>query len=600
MSGESRPDFDDLRRRALEQLDTLPIEGSDKVLPLSEALRRHVRPGMLLHIGNMQARPMAALWELMRQYRGLRPEFTMVGSGLVSVFGGSALVHAQMLKKVIAAFVGTTYPTPAPSRVYNTALQSGEVEFEHWTHLTVTLRLKAAAMGVPFTTTRSLIGSSMERDNAHAFRVVEDPFSSGGRVGLLKALQPDVSVLHGLAADRYGNTLMAPPWGDNTWGAMAARDGAVVTVERIVSTDVIRRYSHLGRLPGSYVRSVSAVPFGAHPTGLNDQGVEEVHGYSEDYDFLLEARAAERDPQAMDDWCEKWLYSPKGRQGYLDRVGYERLLFLRGKAQGDSYQQEIGSLEQQIDLEREASPQENMVAVSSRLTKGILLQKGYRTLLAGAGLASLSSWIAATQIRQQGGDIDLLAEIGLYGYTPRPGDPFIFNHRNISTCKSLVDIEHILGIFASGATNSCLGSLGGGQIDKFGNINSTFVPPGQLLVGSGGANDVASSCREVVLTVPQSRARFVAQLPYTTSPGHAVSTLVSDLGVFEKLPGQQELTLTGYIERPGGVTEASIVRSIREQCGWDLKVATALRTHTAATMEELALMRTLDPLRRLL
>lgn len=587
-------------RHTLAQLDTRPVDGSNKVLPLPEALRRYVRPGILLHVGNMQARPMAALWELMRQYRDLRPEFTVVGSGLVSVFGGNALVHAHMLKKVIAAFVGTTYPTPAPSRVYNAALRAGEVEFEHWSHLTVTLRLKAAAMGVPFTTTRSLVGSSMERDNAHAFQVVESPFSSGGRVGLLKALQPDVSILHGLAADQNGNTLMAPPWGDNTWGAMAARDGAIVTVERLVSTDVIRRYSHLARLPGSYVRSVSVVPFGAHPTGLNDQGVDEVHGYSEDYDFLLEARAAERDPRAMDDWCEKWVYSRKDQQQYLNQIGVQRLLFLRGKAQGDSYQQEIESLQEEVDAQGEATPTEDMVAVSSRVTSSILLQKGYRTLLAGAGLASLAAWIAATEVRQQRRDIDLMAEIGLYGYTPRPADPFIFNHRNIPTSKSLVDIEHILGIFASGATNSCLGCLGAGQIDGFGNINSTFIPPERLLVGSGGANDVASNCREVVVTAAQSRERFVAELPYTTSPGSAVSTLVSDLGVFEKLPGEQEFTLTGYLERPPGVTEAEIVREIKEQCGWDLKVATSLRKHGGATMEELALMRSFDPLRRLL
>ena len=81
------------------------------------------------------------------------------------------------------------------------------------------------------------------------------------------------------------------------------------------------------------------------------------------------------------------------------------------------------------------------------------------------------------------------------------------------------------------------------------------VPGVAYITGSGGANDIASSAREVVVTLAQSRTRFVEKVPYVTAPGRGVSAVVSDLGVYEK---------------------ADAVRAAREACGWDLKVAPAL------------------------
>jgi acyl CoA:acetate/3-ketoacid CoA transferase beta subunit len=203
-------------------------------------------------------------------------------------------------------------------------------------------------------------------------------------------------------------------------------------------------------------------------------------------------------------------------------------------------------------------------------------------------------------MKEEGVDVDLLAEIGLFGYTPRPADPFIFNHRNIPTAKGLADIEQVLGIYATGGHNSCLGSLGAGQVDKHGNINSTHIPPDRLIVGSGGGNDVACGSSEVLVTTAQNRHRFVEAVPYVTSPGGRVSTLVSTLGVYAKLGGDDELTLVGYLERSVDQTEDEAVREIKAQCGWDLKVAPHLRRHAPPTSKELSLMRMYDPLRNFL
>ena len=72
------------------------------------------------------------------------------------------------------------------------------------------------------------------------FAEIDSPF---GRVGLLAPLVADVAILHAPVADRAGNMAVAPPLLEGVWGALGARRGAIVTVERVV--DDLREYSHL-------------------------------------------------------------------------------------------------------------------------------------------------------------------------------------------------------------------------------------------------------------------------------------------------------------------------------------------------------------------
>ena len=147
----------------------------------------------------------------------------------------------------------------------------------------------------------------------------------------------------------------------------------------------------------------------------------------------------------------------------------------------------------------------------------------------------------------------------------------------------------------SGATGRCIGVLGGGQVDRFGNINSTKVSEDVYLTGSGGANDVASGAREVVLVMQQSQRRFLDKLPYITAPGAKVRMLVSSMGVFEKLDGDEEFTLTKYFANPELSSKEEAIKNIKENCGWDLKVASDLKKVPPASLEELRLLRIFDP-----
>jgi acyl CoA:acetate/3-ketoacid CoA transferase beta subunit len=197
-------------------------------------------------------------------------------------------------------------------------------------------------------------------------------------------------------------------------------------------------------------------------------------------------------------------------------------------------------------------------------------------------------------MKAAGVDVEVMAEVGMVGYTPRPADPFVFSFRNIPTCKMLTDIVHTMGIFMGGGENRCLGSLAAGQVDRHGNLNSTIIPGALYITGSGGANDIATSAREVVVTLAQSPARFVDKVPYVTAPGGRVTAVVSDLGVFEKSAPDGELVLTGLV---GGGAEAPRVAAARARCGWDLRVAPALRRFAPPTNDEVRLVRAFDPRR---
>ena len=305
-------------------------EGTDKVCDLTEAIRKNIKPGMLLHTCQTGVRWCSAiLYEIARQFWGKDPGFTITGISMNHPI--SVLVHGGLVKKLITSYCGDPYYTPGPNAAFQRAYKEKTTEIEIWSILTLPLRLKAAAIGVEFMPTKSLIGSDMEKENKENFIVMDDPFQSGEKIGLVKALYPDISLTHGWAADRYGNTLLLPPYAENLYGCMGSKKGTIVTVEKIVSTDFIRQYSHLMKLPGDYVTAVCEVPLGSHPSGLAKGGMSDFPVYTEDYDFVDEVCKAAKNPKEFDKWIDKWVLGCKDHKDYLNKLGYNRILALKGR-----------------------------------------------------------------------------------------------------------------------------------------------------------------------------------------------------------------------------------------------------------------------------
>ena len=214
-------------------------------------------------------------------------------------------------------------------------------------------------------------------------------------------------------------------------------------------------------------------------------------------------------------------------------------------------------------------------------------------MLSGIGQATLMAWLAAHRLRDEGAEIALMAETGVYGHDPRPADPFVFNFRNLPTTTVLTDIFETLGLHTGGAGNACLGTIGAAQVDRYGNVNSTRMENGMFIVGSGGANDIATASQETIVVAQQRDWTFVDRVPYITCPGKKIDIVVSTMGRFEKRAGD-ELVLTGYFGSDGLDTESAI-REIKDQCGWDLKVSDDIEELSAPTKEEIALLRLFDP-----
>jgi len=544
---------------------------------LEDAVARHVHAGDTVQVLCGHSRWSAAARELARQYWGQDAGFTLVMLSLSSL--GALFFRGQMVRKVVTTYSGDTFPTYTPNPLFQQAYASGAVEVEHWSILTFTQRLEAAARGLPAVVTGSLQGSSMADNDA--FSVVDSPF---GALGLVAPLVPDVVLLHAAVADREGNLALSEPLLESVWGAWAARRGVVATVERVV--DGLEGLGHRVRIPAHRVLAVVEAPFGAHPGGLYAPGLP-VDSYGEDIAFWVDARAATRGD--FDAWARHWVLEPATHGAYVERLGASRLAWLRSRTDPASWEDD--ARDHPVDEREPASAWEHAASYGAREVGRVVGAVDADAVLAGAGVANLAAWVAVARARADGNRVQLTAELGLWGYAPTPADPYIFNHRVFPGAPLLADASTVLGMVVGGPGTTTVACLGAAQVDRHGNLNSTTIPGGPFLVGSGGANDVASRAAACVVISLARPERLVEQAGYVTSPGRRVVSVVTDLGVLRRLDGV--LRVAAVPAGDGG--PAAGVRALRAACGWDVAVARHVEELTPVTTDEVLALRRFDP-----
>jgi acyl CoA:acetate/3-ketoacid CoA transferase alpha subunit/acyl CoA:acetate/3-ketoacid CoA transferase beta subunit len=573
-----------------ERLSAAPAES--KVTTLAGALKESVRARDAIYLGGSLARPNAAAFELTRQLHGTGPELTVIAPALANQH--AVLVRAGLVAKAITSLHGNTYPGPGPNPIFTEADRTGAVRFEDWSMLTLVLRLYAAATNVPFLPTRSLAGTDLGRQLAEAglLKLIQDPFGHGGHVALVPPLHPDVTIIHSLMADPAGNAVISPPYYEDAWAAFATRRRVIVTTEKIVPTDVVRRYAQFVRVPGARVSWVCEVPFGSHPNQVPGDLVPEVGGYHDDYDFLAELRAASRDPEALDAWIKRWVLGVSGHDEYLAQIGTRRLAELRSETDVAGWQRELSVLDARW-ADAPTAGERNAV-LGARYLHRLVKKDGLRVGLAGVGVSTLAAWLAGDSLRQENVPFDLLAEGGMYGYTPLPLDPYLFNYRNLFTSTSLSNAQTILDVIAGGHDNRAVGVLGAAQVDSRGAINTSRIG-GRMLTGSGGGNDIASTSSAVVVTTAHSRARLPETVEFVTSPGHRVRAIVTDRAVIERLEPGGRFMLTGVLGEIGADRD-NLIRDAVGRCGWPLPAAADVELFPPVDSRELAAVRTFDPL----
>lgn len=564
-------------------------EGANKVVCLSDAVKHNIRPGMTMYIGE---RANAFTAELIRQYYGTQPHFTLVM--LVVIEQALNLIHAGLAKKVVAASCTEFFPTTGPSPIIRDAFKKNRLEIENWSLCSLNQRLFAGALGVPVMPTNSIVGSTMAEENKDSFAQIANPFEKGQPVNVLKALNPDVALIHGWAADPEGNTILAPfaSSGEHSNGAKASKGGVLVSVENIVSTQFIREHSALVSIPGGIVNSVSLAPFGAHPQAMiGDYGVKGFQCYVDDYDFTRERRLASATSQTMDDWVKLWVLGCPTHEDYLRKLGSKRTATLIEKAGKINWSDNLDI--ESISYRPEYNSREMMVVAAARKTKELVLLNGYDGVLSGLGTSGLPGWMAYHDLKRDNHAVNLWLGSGVYGFSPCPGDPQLFSLPTVLSGKMLTGGLNSYGVFICGNhRKKNMSILSAAQVDREGNLNSTRTSDTHFLIGSGGGNDAANA-NEVLVVIPLAPHRFVRKVPYITCPGRNVTVIVSDMGIMERIDG--EFTLTTYFPDPSTHDSRMIVSKIKEGCGWDLKVSPQLTEMPPPSLDELVILRAFDP-----
>jgi acyl CoA:acetate/3-ketoacid CoA transferase alpha subunit/acyl CoA:acetate/3-ketoacid CoA transferase beta subunit len=502
-------------------------ERTNRLVPLSDAIAGFVEPGMQLCFASTPSRSNAAIRELARQFRGKNPDFVLSATGFHSLL--HLLGVLRLGRRYVGCFFGDNYPAPRANRLYG-ELQREGYELEHWSLWSYVCALAAGAYGQPFAFTRSLAGTSLGAQLAAQGKLFEvaDPSDPERRLAMVRAMSPDVTFLHAPLGDAHGNVAFSPPYGEGFYSALAARKGVIVTVERIVSRDLLDTLPHFRALPAHRVLAVCEEPFGAHPQPLHVAPAELralTHGYADDYAAYQAWRTMSQDPQAFSRFTAEVLEADDGAVGYRSFVSASHLQGL-GRVPA-SVPPPLVSTPEPLE------PTDDLTLLAGRALARRVAQGGYRSILAGIGQAFAACRLAKLLLADRADDVELMIETGFAGIDVERAHPFLLSRENVASAARLTSIDSMLGALCCGGASTCIGVIGAAEVDVDGCVNST-ESDGELLVGAGGAPDIAACAREVMVLTRADPRRLVRKVQYITSLGHNVRTIVTEACVFER------------------------------------------------------------------
>ena len=284
----------------------------DKRMSLKEAVSRFVSDGCSIAfsgMGGMQV--VAPVYEIIRQGQ---KNLTLMGDSPCEC--GDYLIGTGQLKRVEVAWLAFAVAGVSPN--YRRAVEQGiphRIEVFEFSNYTMGLRFLAGAMGLPFMTTKSLMGSSVEKYNP-LIKVIDDPYT-GQKVALVPAATPDVAIVHVNRADILGNGQYLS-FSSNAENMARAAKRTIITCEEIVSTDEIKKTPTLTAVPQYVVDAVVEVPYCSHPWNMP-------YAYAYDIPFHMQMMAAIDTVDGFKKWMDEWAFGCKNHDDYCEKVGWSRL-----------------------------------------------------------------------------------------------------------------------------------------------------------------------------------------------------------------------------------------------------------------------------------
>jgi glutaconate CoA-transferase, subunit B len=226
-----------------------------------------------------------------------------------------------------------------------------------------------------------------------------------------------------------------------------------------------------------------------------------------------------------------------------------------------------------------------------------------QVVFAGVGIPLLAATLAQ---RLQAPGLTILFEGGTIGAFVEPGKlpPSTNEQRCTRRANMVLGSTDVLLLLQRGYVD--IGFMGGAQIDRYGNLNSSFIgnpeSPATRLPGTGGGNDIAS-LTQMIVAMKHEKRRFVERVDFITSPGFLVGgdtrrssglitggmyRVVTDLGIFGFEEHSKRMQLLAL--HPGVTAD-----HVQANTGFELLVAPDLEVTEPPTEEELRVLRHLDP-----
>lgn len=222
-------------------------------------------------------------------------------------------------------------------------------------------------------------------------------------------------------------------------------------------------------------------------------------------------------------------------------------------------------------------------------------------VFAGVGLPIMAMAVAKKFYQPK---ITIVCESGVVDTMPTKLALSISDPSLVNNCAGLFTPNEIFSFFLQSGRID-VGIIGGAQIDRYGNVNSTVIgtydTPKLRMPGSGGACEIASNSKSTIILMPQSQRRFVKKVDFVTSPGHiqlvadgqklrgnGPRAVITDMGAYAFDKDTKEM----YLE---GIFSDVSIDDICANTGWPISISRDIRLIKSPEKEEIAFINALDP-----
>ncbi|NHI93517.1 MAG: CoA transferase subunit A [Candidatus Lokiarchaeota archaeon] len=317
-------------------------EVHDKIMTMKEAISKFIRDGDTLGIGACASNiPYSAVHEIIRSKKrnlhAVQP---------TSMFEIDMLANAGCLREVSFSW---SVRLISGVRGIDRAIKEFGIKINDYSNYTCALALMAGAYHMPFIPCCDSVYHSdlYSWANEGMFTRIKDPFSKEKEITLVRAINPDVAIVHVQRIDRKGNAQSWGPLGTARNTAVASKK-VIISAEEIVDEDIVKRSPNETIIPAICVDAIVHEPWAAHPT--------EVVGY---YDFdrisIMQYISASVKLPVFEKWASEWIHGVEDREEYIKyfihKYGFDALNRLRAKSYPSSAPYTLGST-YQTELEK--------------------------------------------------------------------------------------------------------------------------------------------------------------------------------------------------------------------------------------------------------